>query len=310
MTHCTSAPSPATKVVSTGHQPPPDASTRYSTVLAPGPRTHARCTDMTRSQSSGWISAWIGLPSSVSRGTPVSSESERRDVDERSGRIVERNQRAHVACEQPETLLPRVDGESVVVYSLQMALGRDHARLIGGGRASLSRVAREVGQRAVQLPRRQLAEPEALEPVALVRRVKGVRAQRKAAHDGRRALLRQHREQRQGSAQPHEGGRHAARALERSRGQLQRRLAGIEQGGVGEVELDRDLGTVRRRGPQQPLELRPDLRCALPRRQPHAQLRAGHRRDHRARLAAREHVHVNGRLGAGALPELARPRRA
>ena len=99
-------------------------------------------------------------------------------------------------------------------------------------------------------------------------------------------------------------GGDATRALERSRGQLQRRLAGIEQGGVGEVELDRDLGTVRRRGPQQPLDLRPDLRCALPRRQPHAQLRAGHRRDHRARLAAREHVHVNGRLGAGALPEL------
>ena len=43
---------------------------------------------------------------------------ERRGVDERSGRIVERDQRAHVAREQPETLLPRVEDDAVVVYSL------------------------------------------------------------------------------------------------------------------------------------------------------------------------------------------------
>ena len=67
---------------------------------------------------------------------------ERRCVDERSGRVVERNQRAHVAREQQETLLPRVEGDAFVVYSLQMALGRDHAGVIGGLRASLSAAGR------------------------------------------------------------------------------------------------------------------------------------------------------------------------
>ena len=37
---------------------------------------------------------------------------ERRCVDERSGRVVERDQRAHVAREQPETLLPRVENDA------------------------------------------------------------------------------------------------------------------------------------------------------------------------------------------------------
>ena len=89
-------------------------------------------------------------------------------------------------------------------------------------------------------------EPQALEPVALVRRVKGVGAEREAAHDRGHALLRQHRQKRQRSAQPHERGRRAACALERPGRELQRRVAGVEQRGIGEVEVARTAP--RRRG--------------------------------------------------------------
>ena len=41
---------------------------------APGPRIQPRWSAITRSLSSGWMSAWMGLPIRVSRGTPVSSD--------------------------------------------------------------------------------------------------------------------------------------------------------------------------------------------------------------------------------------------
>ena len=67
---------------------------------------------------------------------------ERRGVQERAGGVMDGDERAHAAREQPEALLPRVLRETAAVDSLQMPLWDAHLPLIGGGRTTLSAAGR------------------------------------------------------------------------------------------------------------------------------------------------------------------------
>src|SRR5215212_4719674 len=143
---------------------------------------------MTRSPSSGWISACTGLPTSVSRGTPVSSETSGdayRNVpaascSDMSARTLPASSRKRSSQGSAAKPLPST--------ALRCRFGTPTLHLSAAGDRFL---ARQGGQGAVQLASGELAEPEALQPVALVRRVEGVRAEREAAFFCQNAVIPQ-----------------------------------------------------------------------------------------------------------------------
>src|SRR6185436_6327952 len=205
---------------------------------------------MTRSPSSGWISAWTGLPFSVSRGTPVSSDTSddayRNDPaaswTETSALTLAASMRKR--CSQGSGAMP------LPSTALRCRLGTPTCVLSACERRALG----QFGQRAIQLRGRELAEPQALEAVALVRGVERVGSEGEAAHDRGDLLLGEHGEQRQRPAQANERGRGAARALECARRELKGGVVRVEERRVGEVEVHRQLGPLRKRLAQQALQ--------------------------------------------------------
>src|SRR5215210_5151678 len=177
------------------------------------------------------MSACTGLPISVSRGTPVSSETSGdayrkvpaalwTEISARTlpARSLKRSSHGSGAMPLPST-------------AFRWRLGAPTLVLSAAERRAL---ARQIRQGPIQLACGELPEAEALEPVALVRGVEGIRPEREPAHDRGHALVGQHGQERQRPAQPHEGGPGAAGALERVGGELQGRVVDVEERGLGE----------------------------------------------------------------------------
>jgi hypothetical protein len=115
VTHWTSEASPATKVVSTGHQPRPRraAGTPRSRRRAAHPaaveRHHALAV-------LGVDQRLHGAPQeSVARHAGPARRRAATRTGTTAGRVMDRDERAHAAREQPEALLPRVSRETAAV---------------------------------------------------------------------------------------------------------------------------------------------------------------------------------------------------
>src|SRR3954453_15817924 len=142
--------------------------------------------------------AWIGLPRSVSRGTPVSSETSgdayRNDpaasCTDTSARMLPASRRNRCSHGSGATPLPST--------AFRCRFGTPTLSLSAAWVRPLARQCRPF---PVQLARRELAEAQALEPEALVRGVEGVGAEREAAHDRGNPLLGEDRQERERAAQ-------------------------------------------------------------------------------------------------------------